>query len=68
VEAVVAETPGGRVIFGVIDGMKRKGVEGTSDIEARKQLLRKFGYKLSRTAPPLRRSCRGAPLGLTGRM
>ncbi|TMF31606.1 MAG: hypothetical protein E6I30_11715, partial [Chloroflexi bacterium] len=30
----------------VIDGMKSKGIEAESDIEARKQLLRKFGYKL----------------------
>jgi adenosine/AMP kinase len=46
VEVIVAETEGGRGILGVIDGMKSKGIEAESDIEARKQLLRKFGYKL----------------------
>jgi adenosine/AMP kinase len=46
VEVIIAETDGGRGILGVIDGMKSKGVEGESDIAARKQLLRKFGYKL----------------------
>ena len=45
VEVVVAETEGGRGILGVIDGMKSKGVEAESDIEARKQMLRRFGYK-----------------------
>jgi uncharacterized protein len=45
-EVVVAETEGGRGILGVIDGMKSQGVEGPADIEARKQLLRRFGYKL----------------------
>jgi adenosine/AMP kinase len=46
VEVIVAETDNGRGILGVIDGMKSKGVETASDIDARKQLLRKFGYKL----------------------
>jgi adenosine/AMP kinase len=46
VEVVVAESAGGRGILGVIDGMKCLGIEAPSDIEARKQLLRKFGYKL----------------------
>jgi uncharacterized protein len=46
VEVIVAETDSGRRILGVIDGMKSKGIETESDIEARKQLLRKFGYKL----------------------
>jgi hypothetical protein len=46
VEVVVAETEGGRGILGVIDGEKSKGVESESDIAARKQLLRRFGYKL----------------------
>jgi adenosine/AMP kinase len=45
-EVVVAETQGGRGILGVIDGMKSKGVETAPDIAARKELLRKFGYKL----------------------
>jgi adenosine/AMP kinase len=46
VEVIVAETAGGRGILGVIDGMKSKGVETASDIDARKRLLRTFGYKL----------------------
>jgi hypothetical protein len=46
VEVVVAETEGGRGILGVIDGMKSKGTEGEPEIAERKQLLRKFGYKL----------------------
>lgn len=47
VEIIVAESAAGRGILGVIDGMKSKGVETESDIAARKELLRKFGYKLS---------------------
>ncbi|HEY1393380.1 MAG TPA: adenosine-specific kinase [Methylibium sp.] len=46
VEIIVAETQGGRGILGVIDGMKSAGIEAEPDIQARKQLLRKFGYKL----------------------
>jgi len=46
VEVIVAETEGGRGILGVIDGMKSQGVEAEPDIEARKKMLRKFGYKL----------------------
>ncbi len=46
VEVIVAETDGGRGILGVIDGIKSQGVETDADIAARKQLLRRFGYKL----------------------
>jgi uncharacterized protein len=46
VEVIVAETESGRGILGVIDGEKSKGVEGESDIAARKELLRRFGYKI----------------------
>lgn len=46
VEVIVAETAAGRGILGVVDGMKSKGVESEPDIAARKELLRKFGYKL----------------------
>ena len=46
VEVVVAETQQGRGILGVIDGFPPQGVEGDPDIQARKQMLRKFGYKL----------------------
>jgi adenosine/AMP kinase len=46
VEVIVAETETGRGILGVVDGVKSKGVETEADIVARKQMLRKFGYKL----------------------
>ena len=46
VEVVLAETEQGRGILGVIDGLKSKGIEGDAEIAARKELLRKFGYKL----------------------
>src|SRR5262245_58126511 len=45
-QVIVADTGEGRGILGVIDGSKSKGIETESDIAARKQLLRKFGYKL----------------------
>lgn len=46
VEVVVAQTATGRGILGVIDGGAPLGVEGEADVEARKGLLRRFGYKL----------------------
>jgi adenosine/AMP kinase len=46
VEVVVAETPQGRGILGVIDGLKPRGLEGEDDVRARKEFLRKIGYKL----------------------
>jgi hypothetical protein len=42
-ERVGEET--GRAIIGVVDGSKPKGVEGDRDIQMRKELLRKIGYK-----------------------
>ncbi len=45
-QVVVAETDQGRGILGVIDGFKSKGVEKEGDIKARKEFLRKIGYKL----------------------
>jgi len=45
VQVVVAQTELGRGILGVIDGSSPKGVEGDADIQARKELLRKIGYK-----------------------
>lgn len=45
-EIIVAETEQGRGILGVIDGMKSKGIETDKDIKARKEFLRKIGYKL----------------------
>ncbi len=47
VEVIVAESPQGRGILGVIDGSSPKGVEGLEEVKWRKDLLRKFGYKLS---------------------
>lgn len=46
VEVIVAETDQGRGILGVVDGLKTKGVETDTDIKARKELLRKIGYKI----------------------
>lgn len=46
IEVLVAETPQGRAILGVVDGFKPKGVEGEGDITERKLFLRKIGYKL----------------------
>ncbi len=46
VEVIIAETEQGRGILGVIDGMKTKGVETENDTKARKEFLRKIGYKL----------------------
>ncbi len=45
VEVIVAETEQGRGILGVIDGEPPVGIEGEKDVEQRKELLRKFGYK-----------------------
>jgi adenosine/AMP kinase len=45
-QVIIAETDQGRGILGVIDGMKSKGIETEKDITARKDFLRKIGYKL----------------------
>lgn len=45
VEVILAETEQGRGILGVVDGSAPKGIEQASDIEDRKALLRRFGYK-----------------------
>jgi len=45
-EVIIAETEQGRAILGVIDGMKSKGIETETDVKARKEFLRKIGYKL----------------------
>jgi uncharacterized protein len=44
-EVIIAETAQGRGILGVVDGFAAKGVETDDDIQARKNLLRQFGYK-----------------------
>ncbi|HEX4835589.1 MAG TPA: adenosine-specific kinase [bacterium] len=46
VEVIVAETEQGRGILGVVDGQSPLGVEGVADVAARRELLRKIGYKL----------------------
>ncbi len=45
VEVIVAASAQGRGIMGVIDGESPKGVEGPGDVAARKEFLRKIGYK-----------------------
>jgi len=45
VEVIVAASGQGRGIMGVIDGNSPKGVEGPGDVAARKEFLRKIGYK-----------------------
>jgi len=42
----VTETEQGRGILGVVDGLKSKGIETEIDVRARKEFLRKIGYKL----------------------
>ncbi len=46
VEVVVAQTGAGRGILGVVDGGTPLGVETDADVKERKELLRRFGYKL----------------------
>lgn len=44
-DVVVADNGRGRGVIGVIDGERPKGIEGPEDVEDRKAMLRKFGYK-----------------------
>ena len=46
IEVIIATTAQGRGILGVVDGLPPKGVETASDVTARKEFLRKIGYKL----------------------
>jgi adenosine/AMP kinase len=46
VEVVIGVTEQGRAVLGVVDGESPLGIEGDDDIAARKDLLRRFGYKL----------------------
>lgn len=46
VQVVIGETDQGRGILGVIDGAPPRGVEKEKDVTWRKELLRKFSYKL----------------------
>lgn len=45
VEVILVQTSQGRGIMGVVDGYSPKGVEEEKDVEWRKGLLRKIGYK-----------------------
>jgi len=45
VEIIVAQSEQGRGVLGVIDGRSPKGIEGSTDITWRHDLLRKIGYK-----------------------
>lgn len=45
VEIILAQTEQGRGILGVIDGASPKGQETDKDVNWRKDLLRKLGYK-----------------------
>lgn len=46
VEVLIVETKQGRGIIGVVDGQSPLGIESEKEIQERKGLLRKFGYKL----------------------
>jgi uncharacterized protein len=43
IEIIIVETEQGIAILAVVDGIKSKGVEAETDIEERKQFLRKIG-------------------------
>jgi uncharacterized protein len=45
VEVILVQTGQGRGIMGVVDGASPKGVEEAKDVEWRRGLLRKIGYK-----------------------
>ena len=45
-EVIVARTKQGGAVLGVVDGGSPVGVEKPQDVVYRKELLRKFGYKL----------------------
>jgi uncharacterized protein len=44
-EVVVAQTDQGRGVLGVVDGSSPKGIESDEDVRARRDFLRKIGYK-----------------------
>jgi uncharacterized protein len=46
IEIILVGTEHGRAIVGIADGYRPKGVEADTDIEDRKQFLRKIGYKM----------------------
>lgn len=44
-QVIVAKSDQGRGVMGVIDGSSPKGTETAADVQARKDFLRKIGYK-----------------------
>ncbi len=46
IDVVVATTPRGRGVLGVVDGEVSKGIETSKDRKERMEFLRKIGYKL----------------------
>lgn len=46
VEVIVAQTPQGRGVIGVVDGSSPKGVEDSNNRKQRHEFVRKIGYKL----------------------
>ena len=44
-QVIVAQTEQGRGVMGVVDGSSPMGIEGPTDVAARKDFLRKIGYK-----------------------
>ena len=46
VEVILAETEQGRGVLGVVDGARTGGIETEQDIAARKDFVRKIGYKV----------------------
>jgi uncharacterized protein len=44
-EVIVAQTPQGRGVLGVVDGSSPKGMEGPQDVRHRREFVRKIGYK-----------------------
>lgn len=44
-QVVIYKTAQGAGVLGVVDGFSPKGIETAEDKKARKELLRKFGYK-----------------------
>lgn len=46
VEVIIAVTPQGNGVLGVVDGFAPKGIETAEDKSHRKEFLRKIGYKL----------------------
>jgi uncharacterized protein len=45
VEVIVAQTPQGRGVLGVVDGNSPKGIESPEDLKHRREFVRKIGYK-----------------------